>query len=156
MTQLQEQRRPARQWRKTGLAALLAIWLGGLVFYATLVIPTGADVLGGHTAFGFITRRVTVKLNLLGSGVLVVLLIERWQRGARSGRRGLAIAWWIMATCQTALFFLHPWLDQLLDAEARRILDPDAFYRRHQIYLWTAMVQWLAGAFTFHRVVTRG
>ena len=60
----------APAWFARVAIAALAVWLGGLVFYATLVIPAGAEVLGGHTAFGFVTREVTNRLNLLGSAVL--------------------------------------------------------------------------------------
>jgi len=34
----------------------------------------------------------------------------------------------------------------MLDLESQSVLaDGDAFYRRHQVYLWLTVAQWLAG-----------
>ena len=43
----------------------------------------------------------------------------------------------------------------MLDADARTILDPEAFYLRHQLYLWTTMIQWFAGATQFVLIAMR-
>ena len=136
-------------WRNTCVAAILATWLGGLVFYALLVIPIGADVLGGHTAFGFITRQVTAALNHAVTGILCVLLLHLLIPQRTRPGRGQRITFVTMAACQIALYALHPWLDALLDPAAEVIRDGDAFYERHRAYLLTTTVQWIAGALHF-------
>ena len=59
-----------------------------------------------------------------------------------------------MVLCQLSLFFLHPWLDALLDTEKQRMIDADAFYVRHRTYLWITMLQWIAGAAHFRKLVS--
>lgn len=39
-----------------------AIWLGGLTFYASVVIPMAHGVLGNHTTVGFITQHRAAEL----------------------------------------------------------------------------------------------
>ena len=72
------------------MAALLAmaLWWGGLTFYAAFVVPIGVEVLGGATEQGFITQRVSNIINLLGALTLVVLVwnaAASWRR--RAGRQ---------------------------------------------------------------------
>jgi len=136
---------PGPNWGNVVVAAALAVWLGGLVVYALIVIPVGADVLGGEAAFGFVTRRVTVVLNHVVTGVLVLVVLHRFVPGARRPGRVENVAVVVMIVCQVALYLLHPWLDELLDPVARSIKDGDAFYERHRVYLLVTTVQWLAG-----------
>ncbi len=125
-----------------------ALWLGGLTFYAAIVIPLAHEVLGSHTTVGFITRRVTVWINLLAALALLVFMINlRSTRGfqARGLRKLVWITWGVMAVVQTGLFVLHPRLDRLLDVPAMEILQPTEFYSLHQFYLIGTTLQLPAG-----------
>ena len=51
----------------------LSFWQGGFTFYAAVVVPVGQEVFG-HLRQGFITRQVTVYLNLAGAVALLVLV----------------------------------------------------------------------------------
>jgi hypothetical protein len=125
-------------WRYLNILTL-AFWLGGLTFYALIVVPGGADILGS-TGQGFITQRVTNQLNLVASVVLVLLLANVVkQRG-----RLLTATWLVLVATQVALFAMHPWLDAMLDASAQKIADGELFYKRHGIYLDVTAVQWAA------------
>jgi hypothetical protein len=125
-------------WRYLLILAL-AFWLGGLTFYALVVVPIGADILGS-TGQGFITQRVTNELNLMGAGVLAMLLANMVkQRG-----RLLTATWLVLAATQVALVAMHRWLDAMLDASTQEIADGERFYKRHGIYLDVTAVQWAA------------
>src|SRR4051812_7678052 len=85
----------------------LAVWQGGLTFYALVVIPSGAAVVGATTQ-GFITQRVTGWLNLIGVLALAALipsLASRW----------MLWTWACMALALAALFAIHLRMDALLD-----------------------------------------
>ena len=71
------------------MAALLAmaLWWGGLTFYAAVVVPTGVEVLGGAAEQGFITQRVSNIINLLGALTLAVLVGTLRQVARRAGRQ---------------------------------------------------------------------
>jgi hypothetical protein len=127
-----------RMWRYL-LILVLAFWLGGLSFYAVIVVPVGTDILGS-TGQGFITQRVTNQLNLVASVVLVLLLVNVVkQRG-----RLLTVTWLVLAATQVALVAMHPWLDAMLNATSQEITDGELFYKRHGIYLDVTAVQWAA------------
>ncbi len=112
----------------------LALWIGGLTFYALVVVPIGIEILG-TTDQGFVTQRVTNQLNLIGVGLLVLLLANVFlQRG-----RLLAETWLVLAVTQAALFVLHRRLDAMLAA------DDAGFYDAHRVYLLVTAVQWFAG-----------
>src|SRR5258707_15304973 len=62
----QPRSRPRIVLARRGLAlAAFAVWLGGLTFYALVVVPVGTQVLGGPVAQGFVTQAVTVRLNFV-------------------------------------------------------------------------------------------
>ncbi|XZE52425.1 hypothetical protein SH139x_004118 [Planctomycetaceae bacterium SH139] len=125
-----------------------ALWLGGLTFYAAVVIPLAHEVLGSHTTVGFITRRVTVWINLLAAVALLVFLINLRSTHSHQGRRLRRLVWttWgVMAAVQAGLFILHPRLDRLLDVPEMEILQPAQFYSLHQVYLIGTTLQMLAG-----------
>jgi len=134
-----------RSWARTLTVLVLSVWLGGLVFYAGVVIPVGSGVVGGHRVFGFITRVVTPWLNRIGVMVLLVLLPQVWAGRRAAARRARSWSWSIMAAAQAALFVLHPWVDALLEPVGRRIMDADAFYLRHRVYLLVTTLQWCSG-----------
>lgn len=129
--------------RRSLALAALCFWQGGFTFYASVVVPIGQEVLG-HLEQGFITRQVTVWLNVSGAIGLPLLAWElaaardpsrrrRWLRG---------LLWLLLVLTLAALFFLHQRLDLLLDPRYHDILDRKAFRPGHRLYLWISTVQW--------------
>ncbi len=124
----------------------LSFWQGGFTFYAAVVVPVGQEVFG-HLRQGFITRQVTVYLNLAGAVALLVLVWDlvaardpsRWRRIV------LRTSWVSMLLTLLWLIWLHPRLEQLLVPKGRLILDYEMFRARHRLYLWVSTVQWGCG-----------
>jgi hypothetical protein len=125
-----------------------AIWLGGFTFYTVVVIHTGHRVLGSLLEVGFLTQQVTRWLNLIGVAALLIFLwntIHAW-RGPHTKLRGaLAMTWLIMAAAQIALFWLHPALDRLLNAETHQVFDRFRFHSLHNNYMFVSTVLWATG-----------
>lgn len=121
----------------------LFFWQGGFTFYASVVVPVGQQVLG-HLRQGFITRQVTVYLNLAGTIAVTVLIWDQFAARSASRRRA-GIRWllWVaMASLLLWLFWLHTQLDDLLIVQGRIVRDHDLFRARHRLYLWISTVQW--------------
>ena len=124
----------------------LFFWQGGFTFYASVVVPVAQERLE-HLRQGFITRQVTVYLNIAGAVALIVLLWDvcvardpaRWRRGSRW------LLWAGMLLSLLWLFWLHGQLDELLVPRGRIIRDLDLFHVRHRLYLWISTVQWVCG-----------
>ena len=115
--------------------AALAVWIGGLTFYALVVIPIGTEVVG-RTMQGLITQGATNWLNAIGVVALVLLLPSlraRW----------MLITWGALAVTLVALVALHTRLDALL--VGREVANHDTFYNWHRAYLLVTAAQWLAG-----------
>ena len=126
----------------------VAFWLGGFTFYASVVVPTGMKVLGGHVKQGFITQQVTGWLNLSGAVALPILFwntLAIWSARGRCARWTLAVTLVTMSLVQVELFLLHPAMDRLLDPQAREVLDYNRFDTLHWIYLMSSTIQWVAG-----------
>jgi hypothetical protein len=80
-------------WRRYCYILLLGAWMGGFTFYALIVIPTAQRVLDSERDTGFITRQVTNWLNLIGAGVLLILvwlLAAGWRKLPPRLRSGVA------------------------------------------------------------------
>jgi len=118
------------------VAVTWAIWWGGLTFYAGVVVPVGARIVGINTQ-GQITQEVTRWLNGVGFVGLVALLAE----ACRIRRRSAIVVAVLAVICQAALFAIHSWLSKMLAAG----VDPAGFYQVHRIYLWITAIQWLSG-----------
>ncbi|MFO0845312.1 MAG: hypothetical protein U0797_23500 [Gemmataceae bacterium] len=125
----------------------LMFWQGGFTFYVSVAVPIGTAVLGSALRQGFITRQVTGWLNVSAAVALAVLAAElalcheasRWRKWSR------AVLWAFMLACQVQLFRLHAILDAMMEEKGRLVLDPEAFYPIHRVYLWTHTAQWAAG-----------
>lgn len=127
--------------------AALGFWIGGLTFYALVVIPAGQEVLRSHVNVGFITEKVTDRLNWIGVAALMILLwnvISAWKSPDSKTRQVLTGTWLLMIALQGTLFFLHPGLGRLLDHPAREVIDEPRFYGLHRVYLIVTTVQWAA------------
>lgn len=125
-----------------------AFWLGGLTFYSAVVIRVARRVLGSHLETGFITQRVTDRINVVAVVALAALLVNLIRsRRAISGRLWVMLAstWAVMAVVQLGLLALHPVMDAALDADAGSIVDGPGFYRLHRIYVIASSVQMLMG-----------
>jgi len=133
--------------RRCLVFAALLFWYGGATFYASVVIPVGLHTLQPPGLQTFVTRTVTLILNLAG---VVVLVLFAWDvtavRDPRSGRR-LArwLSWAGMLLTLVALTWLHRRLNQLMDVEKLRILDHEALKPLHRLYLGLSVLQWACG-----------
>jgi hypothetical protein len=124
----------------------LFFWLGGFTFYAAVVVPVGQQVFG-HLRQGFVTRQVTVWLNV---ACAVALLPPVWDllagRDPAAWRRRLRWLCWVgMGTALLGLFQLHGRLDELLQLRGFINRDPETFRPLHRLYLWISTAQWGCG-----------
>ncbi|HXT58370.1 MAG TPA: hypothetical protein VN699_07040 [Pirellulales bacterium] len=134
-------------FRRFLVLASLAFWQGGFSFYASVVVPMAEQVLSSPIEQGFVTRRVTNYLNLAGAVALPLLFWDVVAARRTTIRR--ILPWFAMALVLLLQVWLHPRLDQLLDLESMSVLDQDAFYAAHQVYLISSAFQWLCAlAFT--------
>ncbi|HWE04076.1 MAG TPA: hypothetical protein VG326_16845 [Tepidisphaeraceae bacterium] len=128
--------------------AVVSFWLGGFTFYAGVVVPVGMRVLGSHLRQGFITQEVSQWINVAGAAAIIVLAWNTcvlFKDEDVAFRYAIAGSLIVIAAVQVELFVLHPFLDRLLDAKGRHLLDSDRFDFLHRIYLTSATVQWGAG-----------
>jgi len=134
--------------RRFVVLCAVGLWLGGLTFYTLRVIPAAHQVVGSHTRVGFITRRATTDLNLIGAAALVLLLgngLLSWRR-AGPWTRGLgAASWAVSAAGLVWLFLLHAQLEAMLDIPARQVREGMAFHGPHETYLVATAIVWSAG-----------
>jgi hypothetical protein len=133
--------------RRFLVVMLLAFWQGGFLFYSSIVVPIGQEVLPSRKDQGFITRLVTRSMNVAGA---VALVPFAWDCAAcrdpkRRRRRLRGLAWVILFLTLGLLFWLHPRLDAYLDPEVFTIANRREFRTLHRIYLWVSTVQWGAG-----------
>ncbi|MFL5242929.1 MAG: hypothetical protein ACJ8FY_12540 [Gemmataceae bacterium] len=128
------------------LMALL-FWQGGFLFYSSVVVPIGQEVLASHKDQGFITQRVTDYLNLSGAVALALLLWDLalardparwrlWVRGLTWLAMGIALIW---------LAWWHVQLDALLEPDYKEVINRRLFTIGHRWYLWISTVQWGCG-----------
>ena len=129
--------------------AAIAWWLGGFTFYTGVAVPVGAQVLGSHKLFGFVTEHVTHWLNVGGVIALLILLWNTalsWKSPGKWVRNTLLITWLLMAAIEIELIVLHPVMDRLLTMHPyRMILDQERFDLLHRVYLFSSSVQWGIG-----------
>jgi hypothetical protein len=135
-----------RTLRRFLVVVALMFWQGGFLFYAAVVVRVGTGVLGSGLRQGFITREVTRELNLAAAVALVVLGWEvlAGRDLSRTRRWSKFSLWLFMAACQGGLFWLHGWLDALLQRKGLIVLDPERFHVGHRVYLWLHTIQWAA------------
>jgi hypothetical protein len=125
----------------------LMLWQGGFLFYASVVVPIGTDLLGGARAQGVITARVTEWLNVAG---LVCLGLLAWDAAATRDPscRRLTARWWLIigsAGLLGGLWFLHLVLDYFMDPAGRVVQMHEPFRVTHGAYLWVSTAHWLMG-----------
>jgi hypothetical protein len=130
--------------RRFLVLAALMFWTGGFTFYAAVVVPVGAEVLGSHREQGYITQQVTKYMNLAGAAALPLLAWDAAATGdpSRWRRRVRWLMWLGMALTLAALACLHPQLDTLLGEAEITAFNARAFRPLHRTYLWTSTIQW--------------
>ena len=133
--------------RRFLVLAVLLFWQGGFLFYAAVVVPTGQAVLTSGTTQGFITRRVTVYLNIAGAVALVPMLVDilAESRTHRLRRQLRLLIWAGLAATLVLLVWMHPRLDAFLNTELNVVEDMRGFRPWHRWYLWTSTLQWGLG-----------
>jgi hypothetical protein len=126
--------------RRFLVLAVFAYWQGGFTFYAAVVVPTGAEVLGSSAEQARITRLVAASMNLTGA---VALAIFAWDSAmTHKLRRSRVVAVLFAALLLIALMILREHLDQMFHAADAYLDDRRAFRPWHRTYLWISTVQW--------------
>src|SRR5262249_60815853 len=102
--------------RRCLVFAALLFWHGGATFYASVVIPVGLHTLQPPGLQTFVTRTVTLVLNLTGA---VALVLFAWDiRATPDPRFGRRLARWLASVgivlTLRILVSLHPRLDPVL------------------------------------------
>lgn len=121
-----------------------AVWQGGFLFYAAVVVPVATGVLGSAALQGDITRPVSNWLTLLGVVWAPLYLWDVLADPARD-RRHVRWAGWVLAVeLLVLLALLHLRLDALYDADGNRP-DRATFRKWHAAYLWAWTAEWLVG-----------
>lgn len=114
--------------------------IGGLTFYAAIVVPAASSVWGA-TDQGFVTRLVTWRFNAIATPCWILFLFLTWNIRDRA-LRFLLLG---MLLIQACLWISHRSLDVLLDPSQNSVADESLFYGRHQVYLWLTTAQILIG-----------
>lgn len=130
-------------WRFLVLTTF-AFWQGGFVFYSAVVVPVAMSVLRPPRSQSFVTLDVTRYLNLAGLVTLLLLGLEVFLTRDGSNRRRIWrwLCWLLMTVSLGALFWLHPRLAAHMDRIDQVIVDREAFYPWHRLYLGTSTAQW--------------
>lgn len=130
-------------FRRLLVLATFAFWQGGFTFYAAVVVPIGAEVLGGPAEQGRITRPVTWYMNLSGAVALAVFFAD--VAAVKSLRRTRAAV--LLAECLLllALVLLRAHLEGMIERDGVFPVDRSAFRPLHRTYLWISSVQWAFG-----------
>jgi len=137
--------------RRLILFVALMFWQGGFMFYGSVVITVGAQVLGSELEQGFVTQSVTNYFNVAGAVCLTIWGIVLWHE------RPTWLGWtlWLGIVLSLAvLAILHSRLDQRLEFDSHAVMG-QGFYSLHRVYLTISTAQWLAAltllALTLHQ-----
>ena len=126
--------------RRLILLVALMFWQGGFMFYGSVVITVGAQVLGSELEQGFVTQSVTNYLNIAGAVCLAIWGVALW----REKTTWLDWTLWLgLILSLAALAVLHSRMDQRLEFDSH-IVTGKGFYSLHRVYLTISTGQWLA------------
>lgn len=124
--------------RRFVLLLTFAVWQGGFVFYAGVVVPTGTE-LHGHFGQGLVTQRVTNALNIIALACHAAYLWELLGSKQRSKLRwGL---WALSLAMLGGLTAIHWTMDSLIDPVGQGVAE--GFRGWHITYLWLSTGQWV-------------
>ncbi len=115
-----------------------ATWWGGIFFYASVVVPIGAEAIGSIEQ-GFITQRVSRIHNGLSVAFLVCLGIE----SIRLQSISLGILSATLASNILLLTLWHAHLTSNMNFAEHSV--PSTFYQQHAVYLWLFAIEWIQG-----------
>lgn len=127
----------------------LSFTFGGFLFYASVVVPLGTQVLGSTTQ-GFVTREVTNVINIASVFSSVATLVFCWagtggrQSASQSSVRVPLICAVTIGVSAVFLIWLHRHLDEAMAEDEFAVIDAVSFYSMHRVYLWVSTIQWLA------------
>lgn len=147
-------RRRVGQNTPRGVIALLAAWLGAVLFFGAGVAPAAFAVLPTPADAGALVGRLLPVLFYAGIGVGLALVAcaARLRTGGSRLRRGLSIAGAVMAaSCALAQFWVSPEMARLLaEAGAMDARSPDdplrrEFGRLHGMSVALLGAGWLGG-----------
>lgn len=133
-------KRRRENWTLIISVMLTGFLIGGLTFYASMVVPAATSIWGA-TDQGFVTRLVTWRFNVVATPGWMLMLF--WSR--RYADRVLKSILVSLLVIQLGLWLAYYSLDILLDPEQGAVLNESSFYRRHQLYLWLTTAQILLG-----------
>jgi hypothetical protein len=132
--------KPMTLLRRLILLIALLFWQGGFMFYGSVVVTVGAQVLGSELEQGFITHSVTNYLNCAGAVCLTIWGFILWRD--KASWLGWTL-WLILVASLVVLVFLHVGMDQRLETSSH-LVTGQGFYRLHRAYLTISTAQWLA------------
>lgn len=116
----------------------LMYWLGGFVFYSSLVVPTGRATLKPPSDQAFVTAAVTGKMAWVATGAWLVLLLE-WLQSTRSPWRFALLCG--LAALQVVMALLHGPMVQYMDASTLTVVDVAAIRPYHKAYMVVGSIQ---------------
>jgi hypothetical protein len=126
-------------YRLIVLVALM-FWQGGFMFYGSVVITVGAQVLGSELEQGFVTQSVTNYLNIAGVVCVTIWGVLLW----REKTSWLGGTLWLgLVVSLILLVLLHGRMDQRLEFDSHAVTG-QGFYSLHRVYLTISTSQWLA------------
>ncbi|HUF30469.1 MAG TPA: DUF4149 domain-containing protein [Gemmatimonadaceae bacterium] len=145
-----------RVGRKTprGVIALLAAWLGAVLFFGAGVAPAAFAVLPTPADAGALVGRLLPALFYagIGTGLVLAICAVRLRTGGSLVRRAMAIAGALMTLgCALAQFWVAPELARVLaEAGAMDARSPDdplrlEFGRLHGMSVVLLGIAWLGG-----------
>jgi hypothetical protein len=111
------------------------------LFFSSVAVPVGRDILGARSPQTIITGRVSNYINLAGAVSLAPLLWDMFAPDPSARRRWLRAGFWlVLLTTLLAQFYLYremsTVLSQIMDG-----YDPPQFWWQHKAYLWISTVQ---------------
>jgi hypothetical protein len=121
----------------------LLFWQGGFLFYSTVVIPIGREVLGSIRQQARITRQATFALNLAGGVALAALAwdVLALPDPGRARVRGRSCLWVLLLSSLLFLVWLRSMLDRQFNPTALEIAEPVGFTNGHQVYIGVSILQ---------------
>jgi hypothetical protein len=119
----------------------LLFWQGGFMFYGAVTLPIIRDLFPGESSF--VTRRVSMTINLAGTLAILLMFIDLYASSAPS-KRWRWLVWLVIALPQPVLVWMHREMStQMLHTGFNSGIEGFMLYW-HKPYLYLSSLQWLA------------